>query len=254
MVIQNNCWSIEEYQFNKINVPTFLQECLDDFSNFYQKSHTNLQLNFCYYRSELEVTTLYLKKKYMLQLTLVQFVAIYCLEKKGELSVEQIMGLTEISQKALVNDLYFLLWGPFNPKREPDGGLLLTSGEPGEEVAMSDLLKLNMNFVNPTIKVSCLPVALKSRKNEDELEKKEKEEQKNNRKYMNDMIDSSLVRIMKGRKDMVTTHQELINEVSSSINLFNANPTQIKERIESLIERKLLKRADNNRNCYEYIS
>ena len=59
---------------------------------------------------------------------------------------------------------------------------------------------------------------------------------------------------MKGRIGQKTTHQTLVTEVAKQIELFQAQPPQIKERIEALIEKGILKRADNDRNCYEYVA
>jgi len=46
----------------------------------------------------------------------------------------------------------------------------------------------------------------------------------------------------------------LVSEVAKQIDLFTAQPPMVKERIESLIDRQILKRADNDRNCYEYVA
>ena len=76
----------------------------------------------------------------------------------------------------------------------------------------------------------------------------------NLKQYQNIIIDSNLTRIMKGRIGAKTTHQNLISEVAKQIDLFNAQPPMIKERIEALIEKGILKRSDNDQNLYEYIS
>lgn len=59
---------------------------------------------------------------------------------------------------------------------------------------------------------------------------------------------------MKGRIGQKTTHLFLINEVARQIELFQAQPSTIKERIEALIEKEIIKRDDADRNCYAYIS
>ena len=50
---------------------------------------------------------------------------------------------------------------------------------------------------------------------------------------------------MKSRIGQTTTHVWLINEASKQIDLFRAQPQQIKENIEKLIEKNIIKRADN---------
>ena len=59
---------------------------------------------------------------------------------------------------------------------------------------------------------------------------------------------------MKSRIGQTTTHVWLINEASKQIDLFKAQPQQIKENIEKLIEKSIIKRSDKNRTCYEYIA
>ncbi len=76
----------------------------------------------------------------------------------------------------------------------------------------------------------------------------------NLKNYQNIIVDSNLTRIMKGRIGQKTTHIFLINEVAKQIELFQAQPALIKERIEALIEKEIIKRDDNDRNCYVYVS
>lgn len=59
---------------------------------------------------------------------------------------------------------------------------------------------------------------------------------------------------MKGRIGQKTAHQQLISEVSRQIELFVAQPPMIKERIEALIDKGILRRNDQDKNLYEYIS
>jgi len=46
----------------------------------------------------------------------------------------------------------------------------------------------------------------------------------------------------------------LVNEASKQIDLFRAQPLQIKENIEKLIEKNIMKRSEKDRTCYEYIA
>lgn len=59
---------------------------------------------------------------------------------------------------------------------------------------------------------------------------------------------------MKGRIGQKTTHAFLISEVAKQIEIFQAQPPQIKERIEALIEKNIIKRNDNDRNLYDYVA
>ena len=72
--------------------------------------------------------------------------------------------------------------------------------------------------------------------------------------YRNIIIDSTVTRVMKGRIGQKTPHAFLITEVAKQIDLFQAQPPMIKERIECLIEKQILKRNDADRTCYDYVA
>jgi hypothetical protein len=59
---------------------------------------------------------------------------------------------------------------------------------------------------------------------------------------------------MKGRIGQKTTHTQLVTEVAKQIDLFQAQPPLIKERIECLIDKQIVKRSDKDRNFYEYVA
>jgi len=59
---------------------------------------------------------------------------------------------------------------------------------------------------------------------------------------------------MKGRIGQKTTHAFLIGDVAKQIELFQAQPPLIKERIECLIEKQIVRRNEKDRNCYDYVA
>ena len=70
----------------------------------------------------------------------------------------------------------------------------------------------------------------------------------NDRHYI---IDAAIVRIMKTRKTL--THNELIQESFAQLR-FPIRSSDIKSRIESLIERDYLTRDESNREVYQYLA
>jgi cullin 3 len=67
------------------------------------------------------------------------------------------------------------------------------------------------------------------------------------------MVEASAVRIMKARKTM--HHNDLIAEITKQLSVrFVPSPMFIKKRIESLIEREYLERAENDRRVYNYVA
>jgi Cullin, a subunit of E3 ubiquitin ligase len=67
----------------------------------------------------------------------------------------------------------------------------------------------------------------------------------NDRKYI---LDSVIVRIAKGRKQI--KHQELITEVIRQVDHFRPQPPMIKGQIESLIQREFLARDEKDKTLY----
>lgn len=65
------------------------------------------------------------------------------------------------------------------------------------------------------------------------------------------LIDAVLVRIMKARKTIL--HQQLIPQVLEQLKV-PAQPTDIKKRIETLIEREYMERDPKERNRYNYLA
>lgn len=67
------------------------------------------------------------------------------------------------------------------------------------------------------------------------------------------LVEASIVRIMKARRRL--GHNELIAEVTKQLSVrFNSAPQFIKKRIESLIEREYLERAENEHRVYMYVA
>ncbi len=64
------------------------------------------------------------------------------------------------------------------------------------------------------------------------------------------VVDANLVRIMKARK--VLMYQDLLKDVMTQITLFKAQPSDVKKRIESLIEREYLERDKDNKAKFIY--
>ena len=66
-------------------------------------------------------------------------------------------------------------------------------------------------------------------------------------------IEAAIVRIMKARR--VLDHNSVVAEVSQQLSSrFVPNPTVIKKRIESLIEREFLERDATDRKLYKYLA
>ena len=124
--------------------------------------------------------------------------------------------------------------------------------EKSKEFKENDEFWFNFDFNIQNIKFNTLPLNIK--KSEKQTKMEEQESKMVIQKYQNNIIQSTLARIMKSKVGQKVEHIGLINEVSKQIHLFQAQPQQIKENIEKLIEKNIISRAKDNNSCYEYIS
>ena len=91
------------------------------------------------------------------------------------------------------------------------------------------------------------------KKSEEMDNKIELEEEVNTKRYQNNILQCIITRIIKSWNGQKTAHEWLINETSKQFDLFRAHPKQIKENIEKLIEKHIMKRDEKDRICYDYI-
>ena len=154
----------------------------------------------------------------------------------------------------VIEDIQGLVYNPsFNPHGKVDNGVIVGNFNGlAKEFKETDKISINKNFVNTKIKFNTLPLIQK--KSAAEIKAFEAEEAQINKKHQDNILQATITRIMKSRIGQETTHVWLVGETSKQIDLFRAQPNQIKENIEKLIEKNVIKRNDDNRTCYDYIA
>ena len=253
-VISQSAWEISKKSMEKMEICPFLKFCLDDFEKFYINRHQGHKLMWCLGLSKLEIEYLYLKSKNISVSTLPQLLTLLILEKKGEMSIAQIAGLLGCLTSTIITDISGLVYNPsFNSHGEANKGVIVGSFNGlTKEFKESDVISINMNFVSSRIKFNTIP--LPQKKSAAEVKEAEAEEAKIIKKYQDNILQATVTRIMKSRIGQETTHVWLVGETAKQIDLFKAQPSQIKENIEKLIEKNVIKRSDANRTCYDYIA
>ena len=249
--IVSNEWKLNQIYSQKIEIPPFLKFCLDDFNKYYINKYHDRQLKWCLGLSKLEIQYLYLEPKKTSISTLSQLLTLLCLEKYGKLTLEKISELLGCNIKIVLNDINGLIFNPsFNPKSEINKGVILADiDSETKEFQNTTEISINKNFLVTQLRFNTLP--LLNKKTEAEIKETNAEEAKSMKKYEDNIIQATLTRIMKGRIGKETTHVWLVNETTKQIDLFSAEPQQIKENIEKLIEKNIIKR---NHSSYEYIA
>ena len=253
-VITQSVWEINKKSMEKIIIPKFLQICVENFENFYKSRYSRHNLIWCFGLSKLEIQYLCFEKKNISISTLPQFLALLQLEKYEKLTLSKISELLGCHISTILTDISGLVYNPiFNPQGLKDKGLILGTFDENTKVFKeTDEIYFNKNFTIARQKFQTLPLLIK--KSAAEEKETEIEEAQINKKYQDNILKTTLTRIMKSRVGQKTTHVWLVNEASKQIDLFKAQPQQIKENIEKLIEINIIKRAEKDRTCYEYIA
>ena len=172
------------------------------------------------------------------------------MEKSGTLSIKKLAEILDCKEALIKESIEGLILNPsFNKKQNIDQGVIIPTTTTEKDFNPNDEFKINMNFSHGTIMFNTIPMPKK--KTPKEEKNKEEEEKFEIKKYQDNIIQATIVRIMKG-KNGSAQHEWLVREVSRQIELFTAQPQQIKENIEKVMEKGLIKREEKDKSCYVY--
>ena len=255
-VISQDSWDIKTEYLDKIELPKPLLEISNDFQKFYNEKYHH-KLIWYLYLSKVDIKYLCFNNNnnnYISKSTLIQLLILLLIEKYNKISIKTIAEILGCKIGLVLKDISGLILNPsFNPNQEKDKGIILGNfNEKSKEFKENDEFWFNFDFNTQNIKFNTLPLNIK--KSEKETKMEEQESKMVIQKYQYNIIQATLARIMKSKVGQKVEHIGLINEVSKQINLFQAQPQQIKENIEKLIEKNIISRAKDNNSCYEYIS
>ena len=250
-IISQSAWEVSKTNMEKIELFPFLKVCIEDFQTFYCGRHQQTKLLWCYGLSKLDIQYLYLNNKNISTSTLLQVLALLYLEKYENLTLEKIANLLGCSVNKVISDIKGLIFNPsFNQHGQIDKGVILSNVDPKtKEFKPSTEITINKNFSVTHKKFNTLP--LPQKKTEAEIKASEAEEAQITKRYQDNILQATITRIMKSRIGQDTSHVWLVGEASKQVDLFKAQPQQIKENIEKLIEKNVVKRAGAK---YEYIA
>jgi hypothetical protein len=255
-VVSQSAWEINKKDMEQITLPKYFISCKGDFEKFYLRKHSGQKLMWCFGLSKVEIQYICFKNKNISISTLPQYLLLLQLEKypSTPLTISKLAELLGCHISTILTDITGLVFNPsFNPQSIKEKGLILgTFDIKTKNFKESDEISFNYNFNYSRQKFQTLPLTAK--KSAAETRETEMEEAQITKKYQDNILQATLTRIMKSRIGQKTTHVWLVNEAAKQIDLFRAQPQQIKENIEKLIEKSIMKRADNDRTCYDYIA
>ena len=256
IIISQAAWNIIPKYFESMNLPPFLSSFTNDFENVYKQRHnSHSKLFWLHILSKVDIKYLCFKNNvnYESKTTLLQYLILLQIEKNKKLSLKKIAENIGCQVNTVLEEISGLIYNKsFNPKLERDKGLLLGNFDENKEFKETDEVWFNFDFKNDHLRFNTMPIKIK--KNEAEIKEEEEMEKIYNKRYQDNLIQSTLTRIMKSHNGKKVQHAWLINETSNQIKLFKAQPHQIKENIEKIIEKNIIKRDEKEVSCYEYIA
>ncbi|KAJ2493974.1 hypothetical protein IWW37_000052 [Coemansia sp. RSA 2050] len=217
-------------------IPRDVELAQEQFVRFYNEKHNGRKLFW-----QPNLGTCLLKVVFdegikELSLTIMQGTVLLLFSEQDVLSYEQIQENTGLEGVELTRTLQSLACGKLR---------VLTKEPRGRDVAETDVFTFNAAFKSSHARIKIGQILLK----EVENESKEVEEHiQFDRMYQ---VDAAIVRILKARKQ--ADHPTLMSELPGQLK-FNSTATEVKERIETLIERDYLKRDDTDPSIYHYLA
>ena len=225
------------YDQSIINLPPVLLEYQDIFKDFYLSKHSGRKLTWKSSLGQCVLKASFKKQSKELMVSLFQAVILLLFNDTDVLSYTQIKeqsGMTD--DRELERTLQSLACAKIR---------VLTKEPKGRDVSHSDHFSFNADFVHPLYRIKINTIQLKESAEENQ---QTTEKVFQDRQYQ---IDACIVRIMKTRKTL--NHQLLIGELYAQLK-FSIKASDLKKRIESLIDREYLERDSNNQQMYNYLA
>eukprot|EP00698_Gefionella_okellyi_P002956 TRINITY_DN12798_c0_g1_i1.p1 TRINITY_DN12798_c0_g1~~TRINITY_DN12798_c0_g1_i1.p1 ORF type:complete len:751 (-),score=174.57 TRINITY_DN12798_c0_g1_i1:20-2224(-) len=215
--------------------PPDIADCCKSFKDFYLSTHSGRTLTWQTNMGSADVKGNFKKKRCELNVSTFQMIILMLFNKNDSLTVKEIRDTTGIPDPELTRHLLSLC-SPKLPILQKLGS------RPTDDCVIS----YNMDF-----QVKLFRVKVPLLREERDLQAPPVPADVLNDRRM--VIDAAIVRIMKARKRL--EHANLVAEVFKQLqSRFHPEPIDIKRRIENLIEREYLERAQDDRRVYQYLA
>ncbi|KAM0055886.1 putative cullin protein, neddylation [Helianthus debilis subsp. tardiflorus] len=223
------------------NLPTELTSLCDKFRSYFLGTHSGRRLSWQTNMGTADIKANFgTGQKHELTVSTYQMCVLMLFNNNDQLTYKELEQATEIPTLDLKRCLQSMacVKGKNVLKKEP------MSKDVGED----DVFSVNEKFTSKFYKVRIGTVVAQKETEPEKHETRQRVEE--DRKPQ---IEAAIVRIMKARR--VLDHNNIIAEVIKQLqSRFLANPSEIKKRIESLIERDFLERDGSDRKLYQYLA
>ncbi|RPA85288.1 Cullin-domain-containing protein [Ascobolus immersus RN42] len=224
--------------------PEEIKSIVQDFETFYMSKHNGRLLKWQPQLGTADIRATFAHRKHELNVPTHSMIILLAFndlpDEDPTLSYEQLKTITSIPENDLKRNLQSLAVAPKSR--------ILIKKPMSREINSTDVFTFNKDFQSKLTRVKIGLV--QSNRVETEKEKKETDEKVEEQR--GHQIEAAIVRIMKQRKTM--NHADLTHEVIGQLsNRFNPEPTLIKKRLESLMEREYIERVEGQRSVYRYL-
>ncbi|XP_053229054.1 cullin-4B isoform X2 [Podarcis raffonei] len=224
------------YVTMEVLLPSEMIKLQEIFKTFYLGKHSGRKLQWQSALGHCVLKAEFKEGKKELQVSLFQTLVLLMFNEGEEFSLEEIKQATGIEDGDLRRTLQSLACGKAR---------VLTKSPRGKDVEDGDKFICNDDFRHKLFRIKINQIQMKETV-EEQASTTERVFQ--DRQYQ---IDAAIVRIMKMRKTL--SHNLLVSEVYNQLK-FPVKPTDLKKRIESLIDRDYMERDKENPNQYNYIA
>ncbi len=244
--ISQTNFSIPKNKIFNIDIPQNLNDYILSYNDFFSKTFSNRKLIWCYGYCTVEIKYLYLSREFISSSSFIQYSILLTLEKFNKLTITKISEYLGINSYIIINEINGLIFNKsFNPNNDCNKGVLI--GDFKDTINENNEVQLNYNFKHNSIKFQTI-------KSYPENKKEEIKDEQQKIKMENNILQSTITRIMKSKAGQSVNHNWLINKVKEEVTQFLAQPPQIKIQIEKLIELNIIKRDEYNINSYIYLA
>lgn len=238
-VLTTGSWPTQTAQ-TKCILPREVDEACTRFREFYLSTHSGRKLSWQTNMGNADIKMQCGDKKHELNVSTYHMCILLLFNEADRQSYQEILTATGIPPADLKRALQSLALVKTRNvlKKEPMG----------KDISETDVFSFNEEFHNKLYKIKIATVSAQKESEPEKQETRHKVEE--DRKPQ---IEAAIVRIMKSRR--ILDHNNIVTEVTRQLApRFLPNPTVIKKRIESLLEREFLERDATDRKLYRYLA
>lgn len=220
----------------EVQMPPYMLKYQEVFKKFYLGKHSGRKLLWQPSLGHCVLKAHFINGNKELQVSLFQALVLLLFNDKDSYSFEEIKQATAIEDGELRRTLQSLACGKAR---------VLMKNPRSKDVEDEDKFLYHEDFKNKYYRIKINQIQMKETQEEQSITQ---ERVCQDRQYQ---IDAAIVRIMKMRKSL--SHNLLITELYDQLK-FPVKPTELKKRVESLIDRDYLQRDKDNTNQYHYVA